>query len=89
MNVSEVSRIAREAMMMALMVGGPVLLLTATIGTLVSIFQAVTQVHEQTLTFLPKLLGLTVLLAVASGWMMQQMVDYATRSFARIADVRE
>jgi flagellar biosynthetic protein FliQ len=89
MNVSEVSRIAREALMVALMVGGPVLLVTATIGTLVSIFQAVTQVHEQTLTFLPKLIGVALLLAVASGWMMQQMVDYSTRSFSHIADVRE
>jgi flagellar biosynthetic protein FliQ len=89
MNVSEVSRIAREALMVALMVGGPILLVTATIGTLVSIFQAVTQVHEQTLTFLPKLIGVAILLAVASGWMMQQMVDYSTRSFSHIADVRE
>ncbi len=89
MNVSEVSRIAREALMVSLMVGGPILLVTATIGTLVSIFQAVTQVHEQTLTFLPKLIGVAILLAVASGWMMQQMVDYSTRSFSHIADVRE
>ena len=89
MNVSEVSRIAREALMVTLMVGGPVLLVTATIGTLVSIFQAVTQVHEQTLTFLPKMIGVTILLAVASGWMMQQLVDYSTRSFSHIADVRE
>jgi flagellar biosynthetic protein FliQ len=89
MNVSETSRIAREALLIALLVGGPVLIVTATIGTIVSLFQAVTQVHEQTLTFLPKLVGVMILLAVASGWMMQQMVDYSTRSFGRIADVRE
>jgi len=89
MNVAEVSRVAREALMVALLVGGPILLVTATIGTLVSILQAVTQVHEQTLTFLPKLIGVAILLAVASGWMMQQMVDYSTRSFSHIADVRE
>jgi flagellar biosynthetic protein FliQ len=87
MNVSEASRIAREALLVVLMVGGPVLVLTALIGTAVSIFQAVTQIHEQTLTFLPKLVAVMILLAVASGWMMQKTVDYASRTFERISTV--
>ncbi len=85
MNVSEASRIAREALLVVLLVGGPVLVLTAVIGTIVSIFQAVTQVHEQTLTFLPKLVGVMILLAVTSGWMVQKIVDYSSRSFERIS----
>jgi flagellar biosynthetic protein FliQ len=87
--VTEVTQIGREAMLVALMVGGPVLIVTALIGTAVSLFQAVTQLHEQSLTFLPKLLATMLVLAVGSGWMIQKTVDYATRSFARIAAVQQ
>ncbi len=89
MTVTEVTQIGREAMLVALMVGGPVLIVTALIGTAVSLFQAVTQLHEQSLTFLPKLLATMLVLAVGSGWMIQKTVDYATRSFARIAAVQQ
>lgn len=89
MTVTEVTQIGREAMLVALMVGGPVLIVTALIGTVVSLFQAVTQLHEQSLTFLPKLLATMLVLAVGSGWMIQKTVDYATRSFARIAAVQQ
>ncbi len=89
MTVTEVTQIGREAMLVALMVGGPILLVTALVGTGVSLFQAVTQVHEQSLTFLPKLIATMLVLAVASGWMFQKTVDYATRSFARIAAVQQ
>ncbi len=87
MTLSEVTRIGREALLVTLLVGGPVLLVTAFIGSLVSLFQAVTQIHEQTLTFLPKLIAVTLVLAVGSGWMIEKTVDYATRSFHRIATV--
>jgi flagellar biosynthetic protein FliQ len=87
MNVSEATRLAREALLVVLLVGGPILVLTALIGTIVSVFQAVTQIHEQTLTFLPKLVGVMILIAVGSGWMFQKLVDYSSRSFERIADV--
>ena len=89
MTITEVTRVGREAMLVALMVGGPILVVLALVGTLVSLFQAVTQVHEQSLTFLPKLIATMLLLAVGSGWMIQKTVDYATRSFARIADVQK
>ena len=89
MTITEVTRVGREAMLVALMVGGPILVVLALVGTIVSLFQAVTQVHEQSLTFLPKLIATMLLLAVGSGWMIQKTVDYATRSFARIADVQK
>jgi flagellar biosynthetic protein FliQ len=87
--ITEVTQIGREAMLVALMVGGPLLVITALIGTAVSLFQAVTQLHEQSLTFLPKLIATMLVLAVGSGWMIQKTVDYATRSFARIAAVQQ
>ena len=89
MTITEVTRVGREAMLVALMVGGPILIVLALVGTIVSLFQAVTQVHEQSLTFLPKLIATMLILAVGSGWMIQKTVDYATRSFARIADVQK
>ncbi len=89
MTISEASRIAREALWMALLIGGPALLVTALVGTIVSLFQAVTQIHEQTLTFLPKFLAIMLLLAVGSGWMAEQMVNYSKSSFHRMSYVSE
>lgn len=68
---------------MVLLLSAPVLLVAVVVGTLVSLVQAVTQVHEQTLAFLPKLLGVALVLAVAGGWLVEQAVGFATRSFER------
>lgn len=87
MSFSEVLRIGREALQMTLLLSAPVLLTALVVGTLVSLVQAVTQVHEQTLTFLPKLLAVSLVIAVSGGWMIELAVDYATRSFDRIPTV--
>jgi flagellar biosynthetic protein FliQ len=84
MNPSEVMRIGQEAMRMALMLSAPVLIVSVAVGTVVSLVQAVTQVHEQTLTFLPKLVAVIAVLGISGGWMLEQTVAYATRSFDRI-----
>jgi flagellar biosynthetic protein FliQ len=87
MNSAEVVRIGRDAFYMVLLLGGPALAVAVVIGTLVSLVQAVTQVHEQTLTFLPKLLVVGGTLVFASGWMLEQMVSYGERSFENIRTV--
>ena len=71
-------------MMLVLMIGGPILIVALVVGLAVSIFQAVTQVHEMTLTFIPKIVavGLTILLILP--WMMQQVVDFTHRLFSSI-----
>lgn len=84
MSPSEVMRIGQEGMRMALMLSAPVLLVSVAVGTVVSLVQAVTQVHEQTLTFLPKLVAVIAVLGISGGWMLEQTVAYATRSFDRI-----
>jgi flagellar biosynthesis protein FliQ len=81
---SEVMRIGQEAMRMALLLSAPVLLVSVIVGTIVSLIQAVTQVHEQTLSFLPKLVAVIGVLSISGGWMLEQTVAYATRSFDRI-----
>ena len=86
MNESEVIRLGQEAMRMALVISGPILGVSVIVGVIVSLIQAVTQVHEQTLSFLPKLLAICAVLAISGGWMLEQTVSYAQRSFDRIPE---
>jgi flagellar biosynthetic protein FliQ len=81
MTTTEVVKLGREALVMVLILGGPVLLASVIIGTIVALLQAVTQVHEATLTFLPKLLVVGLVLAAGGGWMLEMMVGYTTRTF--------
>lgn len=59
-----------------LMVAAPVLLLSLGVGLLIGIFQAVTQINEQTLSFVPKILVVFLSIAFFGGWMLQMMMDY-------------
>ncbi len=76
--------LARQAVMLALLIAGPMLLVEIGVGLVVSIFQAVTSIQEQTLSFVPKLLAVTGVFIVALPWMIQQMVRYATELFRNI-----
>ncbi len=87
MTITEATLLGREALFTVLLVGGPALLVTLAVGTLLSVLQAVTQVHEQTLSFLPKLLAVALVLAVAAGWMAGELVRFGTRSFSHAAEV--
>lgn len=70
--------ILREALSLVVMVAGPLLAVSLTIGLLVSIFQATTQIQEQTLTFVPKLLGIMLTLVVLGSWMLNMLTSFAT-----------
>jgi len=87
MTEADVIAMGRDAFSMILLLGGPVLGAAVTVGTGISRVQAVTQVHEQTLTFLPKLVVVGGTFVLASGWMLEQMVDYATDSFEQIRTI--
>ena len=76
--------IGRQAVEMTLMLSGPLLLAALVIGLIVSIFQAATQINEQTLSFIPKLVGIFLTLLLAGPWMLQMMVDYIRRLFESI-----
>ncbi|MFA6040414.1 MAG: flagellar biosynthesis protein FliQ [Methylophilus sp.] len=73
-----------QAMQVTLMVAAPALLVVLLIGLMVSIFQAATQINEQTLTFIPKLVGVVVVLIFAGPWMLGTMVDYMRTVFTSI-----
>ena len=77
MNIALVSDILREGVFLVIKLCAPMLLLSMLVGVLLAIFQAVTQIHEQTLSFIFKLTVVILVLLVAGGWMMQNLLDYA------------
>lgn len=84
MTPESVMTIGRDAMEVTLMIAAPILLTVLAIGLIVSIFQAATQINEQTLSFIPKLVGVFVALMVAGPWMLTTMVDYMHLVFTNI-----
>ncbi len=76
MTTSEILSVVQAAVVVALKLAGPILIGCMAIGLVVSIFQAATQVHEQTLTFVPKLIVIAVLLVVLGPWMIETMSDF-------------
>jgi flagellar biosynthetic protein FliQ len=84
MNQDVVVSIAVQAMEVGLKVALPMLLVGLIIGLLVSIFQAVTQIQEQSLSFIPKILGLVVVVIVAGPWMLGQLVGWTEQLYGSI-----
>ena len=84
MNQDVVVNLAMQAMQIALKVGGPVLIVGLVIGLVISVFQAVTQIQEQTLSFIPKIVGLAVVIIVAGPWMLGQMLVYTEELWSSI-----
>jgi flagellar biosynthetic protein FliQ len=76
MTDGEVIKLGREALSMVLEVSAPILGLSLAVGLGISIFQAVTQIHEQTLTFVPKIFATLAAIAVSGVWMLQKLIDY-------------
>jgi len=79
--------LARHGFQTALMVLLPLMAVSLFIGLLVSVFQAVTQVQEATLTFVPKLIGIALVLTFLGSWMLTQLVTFTHLSFSRIAEI--
>ena len=76
MDPQQVLTISRDGLLTLLVVCGPIVLVVLAVGLVVSIFQAATQIHEATLSFVPKLLAAFATLAVAGPWMLSRLVDY-------------
>ncbi len=81
MTYALVTDLARDAMMVTALLAAPLLLVALTVGLLVSVFQTVTQIQEQTLSFVPKLVAVGGTFLVALPWMLQLLVEYTTRLF--------
>jgi flagellar biosynthetic protein FliQ len=78
---------AQNALTVAVILAAPVLVGSLVIGSLVSLFQAATQINEVTLTFVPKLLGLGLILALLGSWMGQQLLAFAVNIFGGLANL--
>ena len=78
MTESYVLTLAQDAIYVTLMLAGPVLIVSLLVGSLVSIVQAVTQINEVTLTFIPKMIGIIVVIVLLGSWMLQQIITFTT-----------
>ncbi len=84
MNQDTVVNLATQAMSLALKVAGPLLLVGLIVGLVVSLFQAVTQIQEQSLSFIPKIIAVAVLIVLIGPWMLDQIVSYTQNLFNSI-----
>ena len=83
----EVSDLMYKVFIMALQLGGPVLVVSMAVGIIISILQAATQIHEQTLTFVPKLLVIAIILVFTGSNMLQSLQDFTKEVFALITAI--
>ncbi len=84
MTADNVVVIARDALYCIIITAAPCLLVSLVVGLVISVFQTVTSIQEQTLTFVPKILGIFVTLMFLGHWMLNNMVDYMTKLWTDI-----
>jgi flagellar biosynthesis protein FliQ len=87
MSQDSVVSICVSAMELALKIGLPLLLVGLVLGLVVSVFQAVTQIQEQTLSFIPKIIGLAVVLVVGGPWMLGQLITWTQDLYGQIPNL--
>jgi flagellar biosynthetic protein FliQ len=81
---SAITGIMSDAVMTIITVGAPLLLVALVIGVVISIFQATTQINEQTLIFIPKIIGMLLVLLLLGDWMLTKLSDFTTGLFEQI-----
>lgn len=87
MDAQQVLTFGQQGLVLLLTVAAPVLLTVLGVGLLVSVFQAATQIHEATLSFVPKIIAAVAVLAVAGPWMLTVLVEYLQRMILAIPSV--
>jgi flagellar biosynthetic protein FliQ len=81
MNELLIAQIGKEALKTALLVAGPALLVSLVVGLSISVFQVVTSLQDQTIAFVPKIIAVMVVVAIAFPWMLQVMLRFTTHMF--------
>lgn len=79
MTLDQVISIGKETIGTTLLVAAPSLVISILVGLLISIFQATTQIHDQTLSFVPKILAVMLSMMVFGGWMLKVIIDFTQR----------
>ena len=87
MSIGEVTMILRGGIQQVLLIAAPLLLSALVVGLIVAILQATTSIQEQTLTFVPKVFTILLMLAILGGWMFTSMGEYTVSLFRRIPDM--
>jgi len=89
MTEQTVMSLTYQALKLALTVAGPLLLATLAVGLLISIFQAATQINEMTLSFIPKLLTVGLVLVLLGPWLLTQLVDFFHHLLSSLPDLAQ
>lgn len=89
MNEADVLELGRNAITMTLMLSMPVLVAGLIVGVAVSVFQAVTQVQEMTLSYVPKMIAVAAVLGVFGSWMLSKVVAFTTDTFRHIPHITQ
>ena len=87
MSIGDVTALLRGGIQQVLMIAAPLLLSALTVGLVVAILQATTSIQEQTLTFVPKVFTILLMLALLGGWMFTSLGEYTRDLFLRIPDM--
>jgi len=87
MTSDTVISVGQEALRVTAMISAPILLSVLAIGIVVGMFQAATSINEQTLSFIPKLIILVLVLVIAGSWMLSQIVEFTKNIFEMIPDL--
>jgi len=86
MSQSDVISICRDALATGMTVSAPILIVSIIVGLVISVFQAVTQIHEQTLTFVPKIIAIAAVLLFGGTWILTVLMEFTQRMFASITN---
>lgn len=87
MTEAYVLTLAQNAILISLILAGPILLISLLVGSLVSLVQAATQINESTLIFIPKLLGVILVLALLGSWMLQRAITFTNTLFTSLPEL--
>ena len=87
MSIGEATTLLRQGVLEVLVIASPLLLAALLVGLVVAILQATTSIQEQTLTFVPKVLAILLMLAFLGGWMFSTLGEYTAELFRRIPDM--
>ncbi|MCE3235911.1 MAG: fliQ [Vampirovibrio sp.] len=89
MNEAVFIDLLQNAVWLIILLSAPLLMINLVVGLAISIVQAVTQIQESTLTFVPKVLATFLVLVLAGPWMTQMVVDYSSRIFQQLIEVAQ
>ncbi|MDR2071906.1 MAG: flagellar biosynthesis protein FliQ [Spirochaetaceae bacterium] len=87
MSLGDMTSLLREGIMEVIMLASPMLLTALLVGLVIAIFQATTSIQEQTLTFVPKVIAILLILGFLGGWMLSSLGDYTVRLFRMIPEM--